>query len=1607
MPTASVLSDEMGDEETTATKRQVSGERKDILRFLCLRPNFTLRKQMMLSFGSVNLITILVVVLVCVFLTLLAGNNVKEASTETIEELVQTSLAFQARYLAESLTESIVLFDVVKFLYEATRDRFEGHPSFGDEHVPFYDIDSGSNRYPVRGPEMPIEWNVSPNVDESNYEEYLQSRWEVFKNTPIDTKQTGFIMQGACDPLETNPEADAYWPNCTEANNNILTGGVISPSNQTELYYRKGGDLAPTLRALFEQWEVVRDLGLYFMNQGAGASVNYPHYSVSTQSTYTSIGCDWLLSPNPYDPTRTIGTDDMLTNCRPEGDVVSSRLYNPMERGFCREQALEPDRIFASTFENAWNPGEWLLVLGRGVYDRMTKEFVGCMYIGVNLQIISDILEASRTTKKAEATVVQYGKDGFIVASSKNLTAQLPVSEAGLGLTIESYEDLLSLVDFNSVWDPDEARDAYSDFSAAEDDFYVAVHPIPPVPDEFDPEYEPLFFVVNSLHLDDYYAAINLLHGTIDERVKNIITFASICGVMGLVLSTAVLYGMARMLTAPLTNMNKVANEIVGSFGDSKKEDEIRQIGDVSVDTKCSPRTELSDVVGEFNKMVTNFSGASEAKSEKFKDDDMENIFPARKDLFPIYEKRADGLFMYNATGEHLNCATIEKSDVSSSTELSIEYLHFGPNHISAMTSLTTPMDGDISVNSSSSLKKCSGLFLWIVLLIATPLLFITILVSAGVITTINLEFARSTQDIQAEYLVLQEASLLAFTRLRAGFVSSFSERATNDAALYARYASWLLFGALSRSDTFSEMTTGIEECKAYSDDFSQCPYVVENDVCDCAWREGGSNETCTFFPDESSSRRLQKLYWISEVSDAPNGDRFATTFPNEFNETETTLWWDELTALPGFEVAGNTSGFDTSYDRMRVISAVPVTLPIFNYGLGTGEESYTGLGVGFEADGAFVFYEGCSNAYHVSLASWSSTVTNRASELRPELCPLGKFGYDPRCRGWYHTGREQYLADRTQLHITAPYLFAQTVSNGDIHAQSATIALVDPRTSEHVGQTVLDFIASPIYRTLEKNTYVGSEGFPVLITVDGGNTPETIIGPGVSLRQDSLAIAKVCLPYDHKCTNIKDCRERIKQFESIVLSMKSGESAETTFIRKTRDGSLETMHIAYSPVYVSSVEPVDSSDYSRGVRQVRQLVYSLALVETEGEMLLPFQEIEDTTEKQTMDPPKLREINASYEIVAFSNTLEALFRIVRSANVAFFNGELDFAYRVLKDALRLFRRLDNKKAIGIASNNLGNMLLAIYREMTAAKLDKLYGLTRDDIVKQGILYFHDAIQLGEKSYDEFYEKQGWSPSCLNFMQHLANRYFNRGLFLLHAKGDHKCPNEIEELGMRDIQIACDMDHEVVAYGEEIGWGSADRAEKRFNVNVGRIRGFNILYELGYDHDWGVEDLISETVDIIRTEYKNYDTEFFSSMSLGGRLQELELQLMRYHSNHGDLETAAKIAVRMIIEDERVFTESIRMALDVLINYAESKLVDAKFRSKIVPVLRAYRKNVSEFISGKRQRVKDDMDSASASLTKSLTTSAMLQTQLECSERSALSNAAGEESSRFVTMEDF
>lgn len=285
---------------------------------------------------------------------------------------------------------------------------------------------------------------------------------------------------------------------------------------------------------------------------------------------------------------------------------------------------------------------------------------------------------------------------------------------------------------------------------------------------------------------------------------------------------------------------------------------------------------------------------------------------------------------------------------------------------------------------------------------------------------------------------------------------------------------------------------------------------------------------------------------------------------------------------------------------------------------------------------------------------------------------------------------------------------------------------------------------------------------------------------------------------------------------------------------------------------------------------------------------------------------------------------VETLFQIMSSANDAFYAGNLASAHNILKDSLRLFTRLKNKKAMAVASNNLGILCLTIYRTMIANKEESFEDMSLTDIACEGSDYCTVAIKLGEEQYEEFYEEQGWSEECLQFMQGLANRYFNRALLLLSTKKHAKKPDDFESNGLRDIQITADMDLEIVDQCIEMGF-RIDRVE-RHDLMLSRSRGIEALVKLGYSPDeLFVEDLVEELLSTFLRAVKNPGDEIFRDMNPAGRMQMLDCELMKYCRRvKKDDVLAAKVAIRCLFEDEYVLLSTLQKALKTLLVYVES-----------------------------------------------------------------------------------
>lgn len=303
--------------------------------------------------------------------------------------------------------------------------------------------------------------------------------------------------------------------------------------------------------------------------------------------------------------------------------------------------------------------------------------------------------------------------------------------------------------------------------------------------------------------------------------------------------------------------------------------------------------------------------------------------------------------------------------------------------------------------------------------------------------------------------------------------------------------------------------------------------------------------------------------------------------------------------------------------------------------------------------------------------------------------------------------------------------------------------------------------------------------------------------------------------------------------------------------------------------------------------------------------------------------------------------TMETLFKVMRSANEAFFAGDLNLAYNVTKDSLRLFSRLKNKKAIAVCSNNLGILCLTIYRTMVVNEEEHFGDMTMADIASEGSAYFTVAIKLGEEQYDQFYEEQGWSEECLQFMQGLANRYFNRALLLLSTKQHAKSPKEFEASGFRDIQITADMDLEIVSQCVEFGF--AINLVERHNLMLSRSRGVEALVKLGYSpDDLFVDDIIAELLTDFRRALNNPGDGFFLDVS----------PVMKYCRRvKKDDVLAAKVAIRCLIEDEYILLNTLQKAIKTMLVYVkecdDSIMINGD-RNRILKSLISYTKKLDE-----------------------------------------------------------
>lgn len=947
----------------------------------CLRPHYYLRHQLFLSFGSVSVISLSFVMLTAVLTAMQAGNSVKNVSRNNLEQWAEKKLTLRSRYMAETIDQKFQNYEsMAGIIKQVTLDRFAGYPSVSDSQVPFFDVDSSQNVYPLEGDHIPLDWQLESKVDGEGENELMRGR--SFEGYLASAVSCAMHMQGACDPEETDAFAHAYHAGCTEAHNNITTGGAVSPTEIFSVIHEKVSDYcSAVLRPLYEYHDDVHMIELDFVNSGAGAMVSFPGLRVDGRERYFSAGCDWMLKENPLNASKLLGSEEDFARCHPADTVVPLREYNPNERPFVESEVLEPNKVhFYGPFESPFQPTVYLFRLGQSVYDRETQELIGTIGINVDMVRFGEIVSGFDIGNSSELMLVRWDEEGRIVASDRKQGGLFTIFDDDVGIDQDALREIQNSFEDNSRSDGYEPANFHT--TRLINGHFVSTSPVPIPPEEYDPNYRPQFLVVGFVPMEDILTTVDQLDDQVDDNVQGLIQKSLIAGFAGLAGVLIVIYLVSLCLTKPFSWMNKVGDRIINDFGSNVHELDIEK----SKWVRFSPATEITDLASGFRDMVIRFSGKGVARLFKKKLSEVRNPFTLTSNFSTLYARRNEDDFQHRYQENVV--PTASPLDMRGTSVARVQWgRNLRASECGDSTFFSTLQE---SVNEVAQNKKLmrSPLFWWIVGSIAVPLLLAMIIISVLLVLELSRSLPNLTSEVEKVYVHLETGSLLQFTKLRAAFASEVMSAYIRDLHSYTRLTAWLMFGELRRADSYTEFSMAAEECK-HSDE-RECSYWSdpERAVCDCAWDDAWTEECHEY---DVNTRRLQVLYYEGQSDDTQaNGDRNATSYPSVGDSPGNVSFWPNMTAVPGAEKGSAASGHNTTYDRLRVMSATAVIqIPIYNYGVNSRLTRPLGTYVGFEAGGIFGGYAGCFH-YH---ADYSHFQASNTSTFNEDLCPIEKYG--------------------------------------------------------------------------------------------------------------------------------------------------------------------------------------------------------------------------------------------------------------------------------------------------------------------------------------------------------------------------------------------------------------------------------------------------------------------------------------------------------------------------------------------------------------------------------------------------------------------------------------
>ena len=206
---------------------------------------------------------------------------------------------------------------------------------------------------------------------------------------------------------------------------------------------------------------------------------------------------------------------------------------------------------------------------------------------------------------------------------------------------------------------------------------------------------------------------------------------------------------------------------------------------------------------------------------------------------------------------------------------------------------------------------------------------------------------------------------------------------------------------------------------------------------------------------------------------------------------------------------------------------------------------------------------------------------------------------------------------------------------------------------------------------------------------------------------------------------------------------------------------------------------------------------------------------------------------------------LSRLNKLVMVSNTAFFAHKMDKAKHFLNTALKLFHKIDDEKAIGIASNNLANTLFAtLYAESLESEQPLV--CSSPAILNQALQHYEKAVDVAQSEFEVAPVKD--KPI---FAERLGDRLFNRGMFLLYCSRYSCAPPNAKSEGYENIKRVRTLHYELKDYLLEKGL-LFEQSASYWNRLIRRI---NCLLAFYNDEElrnlWDAENLLDEADEVM------------------------------------------------------------------------------------------------------------------------------------------------------------